>query len=333
MLQEVHGIDKNIPIYLAEWGYQGLFSCHTSASAGICILFNNNINFQIQKTFCDPEGRFIICDIKIEQFCITLTSIFGPNNDNPGFFKQVFEQLQLFKCEELIIGGGYNLVLDINKDKKGGLAKTHHKSIKAIRDHMNELDLVDVWRTLNEDERRYTWRRKNSEVHCRLDFFLASQTLLGNITNAEIVPGYKTDHSLNISLHSNPRGPGLWRLNTSLLTESDYVKQIIAQIEYVKQDYRGENSINPALLWEMDKLKIREKTISYAAEKKRKMTRKKEGTKQMIAQLEKEIEDPLTPEEEKTDLESKLEDGKRELEKIVEYNMQGAILSAKVRWW
>ena len=99
---------------------------------------------------------------------------------------------------------------------------------------MNELDLVDIWRMLNEDERRYTWRRKNSEVHCRLDFVLASQTLLGNITNAEIVPGYKTDHStitLNISLHSNPRGPGLCRLNTSLLTESDYVNQIIAQIE------------------------------------------------------------------------------------------------------
>ena len=85
----------------------------------------------------------------------------------------------------------------------------------------------------------------------------------------------------------------------------------------------------------MDKLKIREKTISYAVEKKRKMTRKKEDTEQlqMIAQLEKEIEDPLTPEEEKTDLESKLEDGKRELEKIVEYNMQGAILRAKVRWY
>ena len=296
---------------------------------------NNNINFQIQKTFCDPEGRFIICDI-IEQFCITLTSIYAPNNDNPGFFKHVFEQLQLFKCEELIIGGDYNLVLDINKDKKGGLAKTHHKSVKAIRDHMNELDLVDVWRTLNEDERRYTWRRKNPEVHCRFDFFLASQTLLGNITIAEIVPGYKTDHSmitLNISLHSNRRGTELCRLNTSLLTESDYVNQIIAQIEYVKQDYRGENSINPALLWEMVKLKIREKTISYAVEKKRKITRKKEDTEQMIAQLEKEIEDPLTPEEGKIDLESKLEDGKRELEKIVECNTQGAILRAKVRWY
>ena len=66
MLQKVHCINKNIPIYLAEWGYQGLFSCHTSASA------NNNINLQIQKTLCDPEGRFI------EQFCITLTNTVPP---------------------------------------------------------------------------------------------------------------------------------------------------------------------------------------------------------------------------------------------------------------
>ena len=83
----------------------------------------------------------------------------------------------------------------------------------------------------------------------------------------------------------------------------------------------------------MVKLKIREKIIFYAVEKKRKMTRKNEDTEQMIARLQKEIEDPLTPEEEKTDLESKLEDGKRELGKIVEYNTQGAILRAKVRWY
>ena len=29
----------------------------------------------------------------------------------------------LFKCDEVIIGGDYNLVLDVENDKKGGLAK------------------------------------------------------------------------------------------------------------------------------------------------------------------------------------------------------------------
>ena len=36
-------------------------------------------------------------------------------------------------------------------------------------------DLVDVWRIVNPDSRRYTWRRKNPESHCRLDFSLQAK--------------------------------------------------------------------------------------------------------------------------------------------------------------
>ena len=52
-------------------------------------------------------------------------------------------------------------------DKKGGLAKTHTKAVKVIEDYIAELDLVDAWRLLNPDGRRYTW----PEIHRRLDFF------------------------------------------------------------------------------------------------------------------------------------------------------------------
>ena len=291
MLQEVHCIDKNIPMYLAEWGFQGLFSCHSGSKAGVCILFNNNFNLQIHKSFCDPEGQFILCDLKIGQFCIILGNIYAPNDDNPGFFKLLFEQLQTLKCEEMMRND--NLVLAINKDKKGGLAKTHQKSVKVIEHFANELDLVDVWRAQNQEKPRYTWRRRNPGVHCWLDFFLASQTL-SNITNAGIVSGYKTDHSmitLTILLHTNTRGRGVWKLNTSFLTKSDYVNQINEQIQSVKsvkQEYQGENSVNSALLWEIVKLKVGEKSISYGVGKKRAMSREKEETEQSISQLEKE---------------------------------------------
>ena len=30
-----------------------------------------------------------------------------------------------FKCDDIIIGGDYNLVLDLEKDKMGGLTETH----------------------------------------------------------------------------------------------------------------------------------------------------------------------------------------------------------------
>ena len=62
---------------------------------------------------------------------LTLVNLYAPNDDDPNFFTAVFEHLADFQCDEVIIGD-YNLVLDAEKDKKGGLAKTHKKSLEVL---------------------------------------------------------------------------------------------------------------------------------------------------------------------------------------------------------
>ena len=114
-----------------------------------------------------------------------------------------------FKCEEIVIGADFNLTLDVEKDKKGGLARTHKKSLEPINSFSENLDLIDAWRVLNPESSRFTWRQRKPEIHRRLDFFLINQCTFCNIIDAEILAGYKTDHSmitLQISLHSNTRG-------------------------------------------------------------------------------------------------------------------------------
>ena len=85
-------------------------------------------------------------------------------------------------------------MLDVEKDKKGGLANTHKKSLKVINRFSEDLDLIDVWRVQNPELRRFTWRQRNPEIHYRLDFFLVTQGTLCSAINTDIVPGYKTDH-------------------------------------------------------------------------------------------------------------------------------------------
>ena len=96
--------------------------------------------------------------------------------------------------------------------KTRGVALLEHKNaLKVIQDFSENLGLADVWRIINPEARRYTWRQNQPVIHCRLDFFLASESSLCNVTHADIVPGFKTDHSmitLDLSLHSNPRGKG-----------------------------------------------------------------------------------------------------------------------------
>ena len=66
-LQEAHCTctEQNVDLWRSEWGYEALFSCGSGSSAGVAILFNDNFNLEILKTFSDPSGRFIIWDIKL----------------------------------------------------------------------------------------------------------------------------------------------------------------------------------------------------------------------------------------------------------------------------
>ena len=336
MLQEVHCSENTTDMWTCEWGYKALFSCCSSNKAGVGILFNNNFNLNINKIFLDPNGRFIICDIEADGKLLTVANIYAPNNDDPEFFHVIFDQLSSFKCEEIIIGGDFNLVLDIEKDKKNGIARTHQNALKVVQNAMENLDLCDVWRIFNPDTKRFTWRQRQPDIHCRLDFFLVSQTTLCNCIQTDIIPGFKTDHSmitLNLSVHSNPRGNGFWKLNTSLLADAIFVEKIKATIQETANDYKDDKSVDSLLLWEMIKMKVRQESISYSAFLKRDKIKKELDLEKEIAFLEEQrdnaiLDDPLTQ-----NTAERIKMLKEELEKIIEHRTKGAILRSKSKWY
>ena len=116
MLQEVHCSEGTTDTWTCEWGYKALFNGCSSSKAGVCILFNNNFNLQIHNVFSDRNGRFIICDIVADSKRLTVANIYAPNEDDPNFFHFFFNHLSSFRGEEIIIGGDFNLVLDVKKD-------------------------------------------------------------------------------------------------------------------------------------------------------------------------------------------------------------------------
>ena len=83
----------------------------------------------------DSEERFIIIDIKRDNKIVTLLNIYASNNENPTFFKKVLTDSHLLSldCEEIILEGDFNLVMDVQKDKKGGNPVMHKKFTKKGR--------------------------------------------------------------------------------------------------------------------------------------------------------------------------------------------------------
>ncbi len=54
---------------------------------------------------------------------------------------------------------------------------------------LESFNLVDAWRVLNPDVRRYTW-------HPRLDYLFISEHLLNIINTVDINPGDFSDHCI-----------------------------------------------------------------------------------------------------------------------------------------
>ena len=67
--------------------------------------------------------------MKMDNKILTLVNIYAPNNDNPTFFQNLRDHLLCFECEEIIMGGDFNLVTDIQRDKQGVNATTHRNSL------------------------------------------------------------------------------------------------------------------------------------------------------------------------------------------------------------
>ena len=148
-LQEVHCTEATIDTWRSEWGYKALFSCFSSSPAGVCILFNNNFKFDILKTFSDSSGHYIVCDIKTDEKLFTLANIYASNEDDPTFFKQFFYHLHDFPCEEIILGGDFNIVLDVKEEKKTkyflNLEKRHYRqgTISRLKKCKNDFATTD----------------------------------------------------------------------------------------------------------------------------------------------------------------------------------------------
>jgi len=155
------------------------------------------------------------------------------------------------------------------------------------------------------------------------------------VTHAAIFPGFKTEHSmitLNLALHSNPSGKGFWKLNTSLLSEMRYVQEIKTTIESTVNQYKDDTSVNPALLWEMIKLKVREKSISYAAFKNVTTRKREEMLEREIALLEKQLDNASNSNPSYHNVAERIFILKKELENIFEYRTKGAIIRSKSQW-
>ena len=174
---------------ISEGGLQCIIAPFKNNSRGVAILFNNDIDFTIHRTIIDVNGNFISTDLTVEDKRFTLTNLYGPNTDDPYFYRKVFENIQDLGNESTVIVGDWNLVLDPSVDLENYKHINNPKAREEVLKYLEYFNLFDIWRDMNIKEKKYTWWKKNPRQQARLDFFIISQDMCDLTLDSNIFPG------------------------------------------------------------------------------------------------------------------------------------------------
>jgi exonuclease III len=349
-LQDVHINDKMKNYVQNEWGLTSIISHYTSNARGVAVLFNNNFEYEIHRSKCDPNGNYVIIDLTLENYTrFTLVNIYGPNDDSPNFYENIDTIVDEFDNESVLMCGDWNLVLNPSCDTYNYKHVNNPKAREQILSMIEERELVDVWRAFHATDKQYTWHHKNPVKMARLDFFLATEDILSLVTKSKILTKYKSDHSpvqVQIQISKHLRGRGNWKFNNSLLKDTNFVKLIKKQIRDIKTQYalspynpdyismcpnkEIQFQINDQLFFKTLLVQLRGTIISYSAQKKRESQHLEIELEKQIEELERQI--TLKPQNYSTCV-NKLEELNLELETIRNEKIKGTIIRSRAKWY
>ena len=294
-------------------------------------MFRRNLKVQILDKQIDQYGRYVYIRANINECSVQLLNIYAPNieSEQKVFYTKLTELLRAKKDGNvpLIIGGDFNVVLNPMKDKEGGRSITKTQIINIIQGIMQEFCLTDIWRSMNPYVEQYTWSQSEPDIKCRLDMWLIPTEAIQITEYCRIVPAIRSDHKAVICKIQGekfvPRGPGIWKLNTSVLEEEEYKNGITTVIKEQQDYWEG---ADPRSIWLHIKDRIKDYSTKYCTKRAENRRQREKEVKQKLEHLESSLHELKTEEVEE------YQKCKREYEKIYDYKAKGSIMRSKVRW-
>ena len=332
-LQETFSQIEDEKVWTAEWGGQTLFSHGSEHSKGVCIFLKVNSAFVLNLIYADPNGRYIIAKLKIGDEELFVVNVYAPNHylEQATFIRNLEANLMAkTDTTKLIISGDWNCTLT-SKDKQGGATWRETDYRNAIINLMDEFNLADTYRKLHPNAKAFTYESKSLKLKSRIDFFLISNNLTANARRAEIRTSIAPDHKtifLSLEIADDlKRGPGSSKFNNKLLEDESYVQLINESYPAILDKYKDLES--KQLLWEMIKMEVRAKTISFSKRRRLEFKQKEIDLQNEIDELDRKICAGNCLD---TALLNTYEEAKKQLKEIYDLKGKEAMFRSKARW-
>jgi exonuclease III len=163
-MQETFTIAGDMENWKKIWKGQIFLSHGNVQSKGVAILIHENVSAEIERVVTDPHGRYVLVEGKIAHNDLALCNYYAPTRDKS---KDQLEMLDILQevisnvHHKLVFGGDMNVWLQPHLDKYGNSEMT--KAARKMNSILENLNLIDIWRTLNPETKRYTWRSKGKK--------------------------------------------------------------------------------------------------------------------------------------------------------------------------
>ena len=140
-----------------------------------------------------------------------------------------------------------------------------NKETQALNDTLNNMDLIDIYRTFHPKTTEYTFFSSAHGTFSRIDHILGHKLTLGKFKNIEIVSSSFSDHNtmrLDINYRKKSvKNTNTWRLHNTLLNNQEITEEIKEEIKKYLETNDNENTTTQNL-WDAAKTVLGGKFIA-----------------------------------------------------------------------
>ena len=136
-------------------GWKKIF--HTNRDqkkAGVAMLISDKIDFKIKAVKRDKEGHYIMIKGSIQEEDITSINTYAPNRGAPQYVRQMLRSKKGEIKNNTIIQGDFNIPFTpMDRSTKQKI----NKETQTLNDTINQLDLIDIYRTFHPKTMNFTF--------------------------------------------------------------------------------------------------------------------------------------------------------------------------------
>ena len=183
----------------------------------VAILMSDKIDLKIKKITRDKEGNYIMIKGTIQEEDIEIVNIYASILGVPQYIRQTLIDIKGEIDSNIIIAGDFNNPLT----PMGRLLKQKtNKETQVLNDTLDEMDLIDIFRTFHTNAEEYTFFSSAHGTFSRIDHILCHKSNLNKFKKIDIISCIFSNHNtmkLDINYKKKKiKNPDTWRLNITL---------------------------------------------------------------------------------------------------------------------